>query len=99
MTQNSLKELHRLAERYKKYGITLLELTKIMGTAPEGMTERAAIIGIRMSLAREFKETEYFSIDDITEITGETPEQVTERIKAMGIDVMNITSTLPGLFS
>lgn len=99
MTQDTLKQLHSLAKRYKKYGITLLELAKILETRPEGMTERAASIGIRMSLARQFNETEYFTIDDITEITGETPEAVIKRIEAMGIDVMHITSTLPGLFS
>lgn len=52
-----------------------------------------------MSLAREFSEIEYFTIDDITEITGETPEQVKQRMNTMRIDTLHIASTLPGLFS
>ena len=99
MTQNTINELKRLAERYKKHSVTLPELVRIAETAPEGITERAAIIGIKLSLAREYGETEYFTIDDITEITGETAQQAAERIEAMGIDTLHITSTLPGLFS
>ena len=99
MTQDTLNELHKTAERYKKHGITLSQLVSIVETAPEGITERAAIIGIRMSLAREYSETEYFTLDDVSEVTGETTEEVHNRINAMGIDTMQITSLIPGLFS
>jgi hypothetical protein len=99
MTQNALNELRKTAERYKKHGITLSQLVRIAETAPADISERAAIIGIRMSLAREYGETEYFTLDDVSEVTGETTAEVQNRINAMGIDTMQITSLIPGLFS
>lgn len=99
MTMSTIKELKQLSERYKKYGVTLTELVRIATTAPAGISERAAIIGIRMSLAREYGETEYFTIEDVSEITGETTSEVQNRMKAMGIEPMQITSLIPDLFS
>lgn len=99
MTMDTIKELKQLAERYKKHGVTLQELVRIAATAPEGITERAAIIGIKLSLAREYGETEYFTVDDVSEVTGETTSEVQERMKAAGIDTLHISSALPDLFS
>ena len=99
MMHDTLKELQGIAERYKKHGITLSQLQRIAEGAPEGATERAAINIIRMTLANEYGEKEYFTLNDIAEITGETIPELQSRIDAMGIDTMQISSIIPGLFT
>lgn len=99
MMQETMMELNRIAKRYEKYGVTPEQLISIAETAPAGMTEKAAVLGIRLTLAREYGEREYFTLDDVSEVTGETRAEVQNRINAMGIETMQISSSLPGLFS
>ena len=96
MTADTLNELHGIAERYKKHGISFEQLKQTMETAPEGFTEKAALIFVKMILATEYGETEYITIADVSEATGEPPETIKERIAAMGIDTKQI---IPGLFT
>lgn len=99
MTEKTLKELKAVADRYAKYGLTLTELVKMVESAPEGVSEKAAVLGVRMALANELHERDFFTIEDVMEITGETEEEVRQRMKELDIETVQIRSLIPGLFN
>ena len=86
MKPETLEELKALASRYAKYGVTVDELIPIVNNRPDEVSERAAVIGVRMVLGETYGEHDYFTIDDICEVTGETPNEVSARMKKMHIE-------------
>ena len=99
MTSKTLKELKKIEDRYSKYGIFLPQLINLVETSPDAVSERAAILGIRMALAQEYHERDYFTIEDVMEITGETEEEVRQRMKELNVETVEIRSLIPGLFN
>lgn len=99
MTEKTLKELEKIAKRYAKYGFTLTELIKMVESAPEGVSEKAAVLGIRMALANELHERDFFTVEDVMEITGETKEEVQKRMKDLNVETVTVSSSIPGLFN
>jgi len=91
MEKETWRSLHDLQKKYSKYGVTLTELIGLMKSAPPDVSERAALLGIRLMLGKTFNVTEFFTVDDVSEITGESTNEVKERIKTMGIDYTKIT--------
>ena len=53
MTETTQKEIKRLANKYSVHGITAETIAHIVETAPEDMSEHAALVGARMCLALE----------------------------------------------
>lgn len=92
MTQNIIKSLHELAEKYKEYGVTADMLITLAKKAPPELPRLAVITGIRMILANEYHESEAFTAEQVAACTGETPAEVRARIKAEGIKVIYQTT-------
>lgn len=73
----------------KKYGVsreTFFNMLK-SGIDEYGFSVRAAYIGVKMMLAEQTGEHEYFTSEDIAEITGETVEEVNARIEELGTEL------------
>lgn len=85
MKPETLEELKEVATRYAKYGVTVDDLIHLLNDRPDEISERAAVLGIRMTLSKNYGENEYFTIDDVCEITGETPDEVVTRMKKIHI--------------
>jgi len=104
MKAETIKELERIYRNYAKYGITMQNLTDIVKSRPDGISEKGATIGIRLALSNEYKEHEYFTVQDVAEITGETVEEVNKRIEENKDELMQsggiveVSSLLNGLF-
>lgn len=75
--------INNLLTNYGKYGITRVELEPIIddGIHNYDLSLEAIYNGLRMSLASEFNEHEYFSLDDVMAITGESREELLQRIE------------------
>lgn len=76
--------LDNLCANYGKYGISRKEFSDLLkdGVA-RGFSVKAAYNGIKISIAFNTGDHEYFSVDDVAEITGETREEVLGRIEEM----------------
>lgn len=94
MQVETWKALYALQKKYSKHGVSLSELVSFMKCAPPNVSERAAVLGIRLVLGKSFNVTEYFTVEDVAEITGETPSEIKDRMKAMGINPTKVTSSL-----
>lgn len=94
MKETTQKELERLSRKYGKYGITAETITRIFEAAPQGTSEHAALVGVRMSLALNTGETEYFNPRDVASVTGETDSEVKERMKELGVTEYRVTNIL-----
>lgn len=76
------QELHNICRRYSKHGVTMRECTAIIRSGIDcGLTPAAALIGLRLELARAYGEHEYFTAADVAEVTGEQPEHIEQYIK------------------
>lgn len=75
--------INNLVVNYGKYGITREKLEPIIDDGIQNFNLSLEIIysGLRMSLASEFDEHEYFSLDDVMAITGESREEILQRIE------------------
>lgn len=101
-----MEELEAIANRYSKYGVTLALVLQLYKSGMDnGISSNASVIGIRMALAGEYKEREYFTAADVAEVTGETVEEVNKRIEENKEELfkegglIEVSSPLPGLFS
>ena len=77
MKIETLKELERL---HKKYDYPLWPLVKLIEERPAGISERAGIVGVRLSLVMRYNEChadekhEYFTLDDVSAIVENEEE-------------------------
>lgn len=94
MTETTQKEIKRLANKYSVHGITAETIAHIVETAPEDMSEHAALVGARMCLALETGETEYYTAADVASVTGETEKEIKARMKKAGITEYKVTNIL-----
>lgn len=99
LTDDMLKELNRIGDRYCRHGVRMSNLIEIAEDAPESISDKGVIIGIRLALSHEYHEHEYFTVDDVMEVTGESREEIEKRIKELGVETFTLSSTIPGLFS
>lgn len=76
------KQLIKIAKRYSEYGVTIADCIKlyILGIK-SGISEKAAIVGVRYILSHTYNVPENFTSKDIAVVTGETVEQVNRRIE------------------
>ncbi|MDE5619602.1 MAG: hypothetical protein K2O29_04170 [Ruminococcus sp.] len=106
MKDETRKKLEEIAQRYSKYGVTLMECISIYNSGVEfGISEESAVIGLRLALSNKFNEHEYFTSADVATITGETVEEVNQRIEENKEELMNngsvveVSSPIPDLFN
>lgn len=70
-------EEQRIAERYKKFGVSLEWIQEmVVSGLKHGLSRKAALIGLRMALGKECDLPEYFSPEDVAEASGLTVEEV-----------------------
>lgn len=75
------KQLIKIAKKYSEYGVTLADCVTIYSSGiKKGITEKAAIIGVRYILSLTYNVHEIFTSEDVAAVTGETVEQVNRRI-------------------
>lgn len=75
-------QVKRLAERYRKYGIEEQDiLDAIQSGRAKGFDDEVALTGVRLALAHEFGEHEYFSSAEIAKALGMTVDEVTSTIE------------------
>lgn len=105
MKKEIKQKLKKIAKRYAKHGVTFGECAEIYNSGiANGISEDAAVVGLRLGLARTFGVNEYFTSEDVAAITGETVEQVEKRIEDNKEELMSngsiieVSSPLPGLF-
>ncbi len=106
MKNETRKKLEEIAQRYAKYGVTLIECMSIYNSGVEfGISEESAVIGLRLALANKFNEHEYFTSEDVAAVTGETVEEINQRIEENKEELMNngsiveVSSPIPDLFN
>ena len=75
--------VQRLYNTYSKYGITEELLNKLFedGVNNQHFSPQETFNLLRMSLGHEFREREYFSLNDVMAITGERREELLQRIE------------------
>lgn len=84
-------QLKTIADKYKKFGIDEKQLEKIyLSGLKKGFSDIASIAGIKLALSMEYKQTEYFSIEEVQECTGETKEDIYQMLKDKGINPLTI---------
>ncbi len=105
MKKEIKRKLMKIAKRYSKYGVTLDECIEVYNSGiANGINEDAAVVGLRMGLAKVYNVQEYFAVEDVAAITGETAEQVEKYIEDNKEELLNngyiieMSSPLPGLF-
>lgn len=89
-------EIEIVVKRYAKYGYTKADIVKMIKSAPEGITPRGALLGVRMVLGVEHDETEWFCMSDLCEITGEPEDVIKKMLEEKGIEGYRITSPFFG---
>lgn len=99
LTDDMLKSLNRIGDRYCKHGVRMSNLIEIAEDAPEDISDKGVILGIRLALSHEYRKPEYFTIEDVMEVTGESREVVEQKIKELGVETVTISSLIPGLFN
>ena len=75
--------LSNLYSKYGKYGFEREFLSDQLrnGIMEHGFSVNTSYNGLRMILAQETGEHEYFSLEDVMEITGESREEILDRIE------------------
>ena len=82
-------EIERLADRYKKYGITTPDILRFIESGKRhGISQKAALVGVRMALSEAFGEREWFSEQDIAEAIGSTVDEVRAITEAHKAELM-----------
>lgn len=73
---DELQEEMFIAARYKEYGVSVYLIDDLIRSGLEhGLTRKAALAGVRMGLAKEYGQHEYFTAQDVSEILGMTVEE------------------------
>lgn len=105
MKSETRKKLEDMAQKYARYGVTLKDCINLYNMSlPLGQSEESIIIGLRLAMAKQFGEHEYFTSEDVSVVTGESVEQVNQHIDDNKEELMNkgsiveVSSSLPGLF-
>lgn len=76
--------LDNLCANYSKYGMTREIFSDLLKDGVRrGISVKGAYNSIKMTVALQTGEREYFSVDDVCEMTGETREEVLQRIEEM----------------
>ena len=82
--------LDNLTYNYGKYGSRKQFYNMIKsGVEKYGFSVHAAYVGVKLVIAEQTGEQEFFSSADIAEITGETIEEVNKRIEEMQADMIS----------
>lgn len=73
---DELQEEMFIAARYKEQGISVYLIDDLVRSGLEhGLTRKAVLAGVRMGLAKEYGQHEYFTAQDVSEILGATVEE------------------------
>ena len=82
MKKETRKKLMKIAKEYSEYGVTFDECVMVCNSGiSRGISEEAAVIGLRLGLSNVYNVREYFTSEDVATITGETVEQVNKCIE------------------
>ncbi|MBD5495424.1 MAG: hypothetical protein HDR12_13955 [Lachnospiraceae bacterium] len=75
--------INQLYSSYGKFGVSKDLITRLFndGIEQQGFTPIITYNLLRMSLGKEFKQHEYFSLEDVMAITGESREELLQRIE------------------
>lgn len=73
---DELQEEMFIAARYKEHGVSVYLIDDLVRSGLEhGLTRKAALAGVRMGLAKEYGQHEYFTAQDVSEILGTAVEE------------------------
>ena len=73
---NELQEEMFIAVRYKEHCVSVYLVDGLVQSGlKHGLTRKAALAGVRMGLAKEYDQHEYFTAEDVSEILGMTVEE------------------------
>ena len=71
-------EIDRLAAKYRKHGVSAGLILDMVGSGIcRGISDRAALAGVRLALGSEYGEEEYFSTEDVAAMLCTTPAEAT----------------------
>lgn len=85
-------EILRLSQRYEKYGISLSSIRELVWSGVKtGLDERSALLGVRLALATELGETDYFSLEDVQHALGMTKQELQEGLKELGVEPCRVS--------
>ena len=85
-------EILRLSQRYEKYGISLSSIRELVWSGVKtGLDERSALLGVRLALATELGETDYFYLADVGHALGVTEQELQEGLKELGVEPCRVS--------
>lgn len=87
----SITEEHKIAARYKQFGVTeRLVKDLVYSGLQNGISYKAALIGVRLALAHEYNQQEYFTSEDLAEVTGATIEEINALVEENKDELMKM---------
>lgn len=105
MKKEIRKKLENMVEKYAKHGVTITDCINLYNMSlPLYKSEEAAVVGLRLALAEQFNEHDYFTSEDVAVVTGESVEKVNQHIEENKEELMQngsiveVSSSIPGLF-
>lgn len=86
------EEILRLSQRYEKYGISLSMIRELVWSGVKaGLDECSALLGVRLALATELGETDYFYLEDVQHALGMTEQELQEGMKEIGVEPCRVS--------
>ena len=106
MKKETRKKLENMAEKYAKHGVNMTDCINLynMSLPLYKNDEEVTVLQLRLALAEQFNEHDYFTSEDVAIVTGESVEKVNQHIEENKEELMNngsiveISSTIPRLF-
>lgn len=98
MDKKQFLEIDELAKRYAKHGVTVTEITKQIKQLPRRDTFRKKLNAVRYWLAMRYNVDEYFTTKELAEVFGVTEKQILQFPEILGLEVQQISSSIPGFF-
>lgn len=86
------EEILHLSQRYEKYGVSLSMIRELVWSGVKaGLDERSALLGVRLALATELGEMDYFSLEDVQHALGMTKQELQEGLKEIGVEPCRVS--------
>ena len=85
-------EILRLSQRYAQHGISLSLIRGLVWSGVKsGLDERSSLLGVRLALATELGEMDYFSLEDVQHALGMTEQELQEGLKEIGVEPCRVS--------
>lgn len=107
MKKETRKKLEDMAKKYAKHSVTITDCINLynMSLPLYKNDEEVTVLQLRLAMAEQFNEQEYFTSEDVALVTGESVENVNKYIDENKEEFMNngyiveVSSPIPDLLS